>query len=135
MRLINMKKSTIISPWHKRYEEVTYKNKKKNIPVYSRKILPLTYKYYDCRRRELFDIIIQIEIFPIRETQYKWVFRIGADTNIKGVIAEEYSNDDLNLVFKSAKDAKAYVMKYWEFWLRNISGVMHYSKLYLHVDH
>ena len=131
-----MKKRTIISPWHKRYEEVTYKNKKKNIPVYYRKILPLDYKYYDYKRHELFDIIIQIEIFPLREMQYKkWVFRISANTNIGGVIAENFSDTDLNHMFKSVKDAKTYVMEYWEFWLRDINHVIHHSKLYLHVDH
>ena len=130
-----MKKSVIISPWRKRYEEVTYKNKKKDIPVYSRKILPLNYKYYDYKRRELFNIILQIEVFPLQKTQYKWIFRIRADTNTGGVIAEDFSDIDLNLIFKSAKDAKTYVMKYWEFWLRDLSGVIHYSKLYLHVEH
>jgi len=131
-----MKKSVIISPWHKRYEEVTYKNKKKNIRIYYRKILPLDYKYYDYKRRELFDIIVQIEIFPIPKTQYKkWVFRIWATTNIGGIIAEDYSDNDLNRIYKSAKDAKTEVMKYWEFWLKDINHVIHYSNLYLHVDH
>jgi len=131
-----MKKGTIISSWYKRYEEVTYKNKKKNIPVYYRKILPTNYKFFDYKRHELFDIIVQIEIFSTPETQYKkWVFRIWADTNTKGVIADNYSNNDLNIQFKSAKDAKTYVMKYWEFWLKDINHVKHPSNLYLYVDH
>jgi len=130
-----MSERAIMSPWYKNYETVTYKNRKKKILYYSRKILSLTYKFVD-KRGSIHDIFIQILVYPSYKTGDKyWWYTIGATSDTGNMIGSYDSKQDDDRVFKSAKDAKTAVMNHWEGWLKDLYGVKHYSKLYLHVDH